>query len=87
MIDFGDIEEGPKKVNTVRSYYMHTMIRSIDFLNLHHMDNFLHNRSTFGTPRRITRENRVLPIDALAVDVLCVNCYECIKTENVDYHS
>lgn len=29
----------------------------------------------------------MLPIDALAIDVLCVNCYECIKVEHVDAHS
>lgn len=29
----------------------------------------------------------MLPIDAFSVDVLCVNCYECIKVENVDQHS
>jgi hypothetical protein len=29
----------------------------------------------------------MLPVDALAIDVLCVNCYECIRYDLVDQHS
>jgi hypothetical protein len=30
---------------------------------------------------------QTLPIDALAIDVLCVNCYECVRYDKVDEHS
>lgn len=49
----------------------------------------LDNRKSFNFRKEnvIIRQDRVLPIDARAIDVLCVNCYECIKFDDVDRHS
>lgn len=29
----------------------------------------------------------MLPLDGMAIDVICVNCYECVKFDYVDEHS
>lgn len=80
------MEEGTKKIQTVRDYYMVPLVKSFGFLNKHHLDNFKH-KGVIRSPKRIIRQDKMLPIDAMEIDVLCVNCYECIKVEDVDSHS
>lgn len=63
-------------------------IKSINFLNLHHLDFLSNIQNEFKSilkPKK--QEDLVIPIDVNAIDVLCVNCYECIKIDNVDIHS
>ena len=31
--------------------------------------------------------NPNLPVDPMFYDILCINCYECVKSSEVDFHS
>lgn len=31
--------------------------------------------------------NPNLPLDPMFYDILCINCYECVKANEVDFHS
>jgi len=31
--------------------------------------------------------NPYLPLDPIFYDILCINCYECVKANEVDFHS
>jgi hypothetical protein len=75
-----DIDEGTLKI--VTKYYI-PEIKSIDFLNLTHRL----GGKAMKKERIHKNTDKVLPIDAFAIDVLCVNCYECIKITDVDIHS
>lgn len=91
LSDFIDIDEGTtQRLVTMKEYYVIPQIRSMGFLNVHHMDlmkAFHKNERRMQVEQKKIQKDKALPIDALAIDVLCVNCYECIKVENVDSHS
>jgi len=54
--------------------------KTIDFLNMHHLD-FLPDITMDR------RTDKALPVDAQAIDVICIGCYELIKAADVDAHS
>eukprot|EP00347_Sterkiella_histriomuscorum_P001210 403372906 len=84
-----EIDEGTRRVPLIHSYYVIPEIRSLDFLNIKqkNFNSYFNQDSRIQQRNSIATKTMMLPVDAQAIDVLCVNCYECVKYEMVDEHS
>ncbi|CDW85204.1 UNKNOWN [Stylonychia lemnae] len=86
-----EIDEGTMKSPHHQNYYIIPQIKSLDFLNIRQMNfkNYFQSSKIISNNQQVQRANApvMLPVDSQAIDVLCVNCYECVKFDEVDIHS
>jgi hypothetical protein len=62
--------------------------KSIEIINQEHskyQKNILHNLDSIAVMQYNINPN--LPLDPMFFDILCINCYECVKPQEVDEHS
>lgn len=55
------------------------------YYNSKYKKNIMHNLDEIAVVKYEINPN--LPLDPTFYDILCINCYECIKANEVDFHS
>ncbi len=58
---------------------------SLNDKNSKYKKNILFNLDNIAVAKYEINPN--IPLDPIFYDILCINCYECIKANEVDFHS